>query len=115
MRFLIADHDHALGLFLVRGLESEGYEAVWTADGQEVLDKFEVIRPDLVILDLNLPKRDGTDVLRAIRSWRDEVPIPVLTSRADTETMGATRAYGLNSSAIQATKSMINASLEILK
>ncbi len=86
MRFLIADNDSALGSFLARGFETEGHEASLTKDGEEALERFDAIAPDLVILDLNLPKRDGADVLRAIRNRGKDVPVLILTSRADTET-----------------------------
>lgn len=86
MRFLIAEEEQALGVFLIRGLEAEGHEVVWARDGDDVLEKLEGSSPELVILDLNLPKRDGTEVLRAIRAWRTDLPVMVLTSSADTET-----------------------------
>jgi DNA-binding response OmpR family regulator len=83
MRILIAEDDAALGLFLKRGLETEGHDVRWTTDGDAAVESFLQETPDLTILDLNLPRRDGIDVLRLLRSVGDEHPILVLTARQD--------------------------------
>jgi DNA-binding response OmpR family regulator len=85
MRILIAEDDAALGLFLKRGLEADGHEVRWTQDGDAAVDAFVVETPDLTILDLNLPKRDGGKVLRLLRSMGDEHPVLVLTARQELE------------------------------
>lgn len=85
MRILIAEDDAALGLFLKRGLEADGHEVRWTTDGDAAVDAFVIETPDLTILDLNLPKRDGGEVLRLLRSMGDEHPMLVLTARQELE------------------------------
>lgn len=86
MRVLIAEDDAALGLYLKRGLEAEGYMVKWVGDGQSAVDAFVEDAPDLTILDLNLPRKDGSDVLRFLRSSSDEHPILVLTARQELDT-----------------------------
>jgi DNA-binding response OmpR family regulator len=85
MRILIAEDDAALGLFLKRGFEAEGHEARWTADGDAAIEAFLECTPDLTILDLNLPRRDGSEVLAVLRSLGDEHPVMVLTARQEME------------------------------
>lgn len=86
MRLLVAEDDKALGLFLRRGLESEGHEVRWVGDGVLALETFLVESPDLTILDLNLPRKDGEEVLRAIRAHNEELPVMILTGRQEMET-----------------------------
>ncbi len=83
MRVLIAEDDAALGLFLKRGLEADGHDVHWAVDGQAAMEAFLHETPDLTILDLNLPRRDGSEVLRMVRSIGDEYPVLVLTARQE--------------------------------
>jgi DNA-binding response OmpR family regulator len=83
MRILIAEDDAALGLFLKRGLETEGHDVRWITDGDAAVEAFLEEVPDLTILDLNLPRRDGLDVLRLLRATGDDHPVLVLTARQD--------------------------------
>jgi DNA-binding response OmpR family regulator len=85
MRILIAEDDAALGLFLKRGLEADGHEVRWTTDGDAAVEAFVLETPDLTVLDLNLPRRDGGEVLRLLRSMGDEHPVLVLTARQEME------------------------------
>jgi len=85
MRILIAEDDAALGLFLKRGMEAEGHDARWVTDGEAAMEAFLLETPDLTILDLNLPRRDGIEVLRLLRSIGDEHPVLVLTARQEME------------------------------
>lgn len=86
MRFLVADDDPALGMFLARGLETEGHTVRLASDGQDAVERFVHEMPDLTILDLNLPRKDGTEVLRFVRSVTEDLPILILTARNDVET-----------------------------
>jgi len=85
MRILIAEDDAALGLFLKRGFEADGHDVQWTTDGEAALEAFTESSPDLTILDLNLPRRDGGEVLRMIRATGDDHPVVVLTARQEAE------------------------------
>lgn len=64
-------------------LRGEGFEPVFCADGNTAVDAFRNTQPDLVLLDLMLPGRDGVDVCRAIR-LESGTPIVMLTAKSDT-------------------------------
>ena len=82
-RVLVVDDDTALAEMLGIVLRSEGFEPLFCGDGAVALDAFRDTRPDLVLLDLMLPGRDGIDVCRAIRA-ESGVPIVMLTAKTDT-------------------------------
>jgi DNA-binding response OmpR family regulator len=86
MRMLIADDDRALGAFLARGLEQDGHEVTLTTDGEMAMAAAEREMPEMALLDLNLPRRDGTEVLEFLRSLTEDVPILILTARQEPET-----------------------------
>ncbi len=80
---LVVDDDTALAEMLGIVLRGEGFEPVFCADGAQALEVFRSSRPDLVLLDLMLPGRDGIEVCRQIRS-ESGVPIVMLTAKTDT-------------------------------
>ncbi len=82
-RILVVDDDVALAEMLQIVLRQEGFDTVWCATGDRALAAFHDVRPDLVLLDLMLPGRDGIDVCRDIRDESD-VPIIMLTAKSDT-------------------------------
>jgi two-component system, OmpR family, response regulator MtrA len=82
-RVLVVDDDTALAEMLGIVLRGEGFDPVFCADGAGALEAFRVSRPDLVLLDLMLPGRDGIEVCRQIRS-ESGVPIVMLTAKSDT-------------------------------
>lgn len=86
MRMLIADDDPALGTFLARGLERDGHEVMLTTDGEMAMQAAKRDMPEMAVLDLNLPRRDGTEVLEFLRSLTEDVPILILTARQEPET-----------------------------
>jgi two-component system response regulator RegX3 len=77
---LLAEDEESFVDALVVGLGREGFEVTIARDGPEALAKFEEVRPDLVLLDLMLPKLSGIDVCRAIRA-RSTVPIIIVTAK----------------------------------
>lgn len=85
MRLLVAEDNKALGLFLKRGLEAEGHRVGLATNGAEAVEGFCLEPPDLVILDLNLPIKDGEQVLDEVRSLNADLPVLVLTGRQDVE------------------------------
>lgn len=82
-RILVVDDDPALSEMLEIVLRSEGFEPRSCPDGTHALGAFRVFQPDLVLLDLMLPGRDGVDVCRDIRG-ESGVPIIMLTAKSDT-------------------------------
>ena len=82
-RVLVVDDDTALAEMLGIVLRGEGFEPFFCADGAKAFDAFRETRPDLVLLDLMLPGRDGIDVAKQIRA-ESGVPIVMLTAKGDT-------------------------------
>ena len=82
-RVLVVDDDTALAEMLGIVLRGEGFEPFFCADGSKAFDAFRETRPDLVLLDLMLPGRDGIDVAKQIRA-ESGVPIVMLTAKGDT-------------------------------
>ncbi len=76
------DDEQAVQTLLTYPLRKEGYEVVGATDGQEALDRFGEERFDLVVLDIMLPKLDGIEVCRRLRT-RSQVPIIMLTAKGD--------------------------------
>jgi DNA-binding response OmpR family regulator len=81
-KILLVDDEEAIQKLLRFPLEKEGYQVVQARDGQEALDAFGREPFDLVILDLMLPRIDGTEVCRRLRA-QSTVPIIMLTAKAD--------------------------------
>src|SRR6202011_515841 len=79
-RVLVVEDDADIADVLQRSLRLEGYDVRLAPDGQAGLDEAHAFLPDVVILDLGLPKIDGVDVARALRR-DDTVPILMLTAR----------------------------------
>jgi DNA-binding response OmpR family regulator len=93
-RVLVVEDDEEIADVLRRSLRNEGYEVRTCGDGIEALDLAAGFVPDLVVLDLGLPRLDGVEVCRRLRADGD-VPILMLTARAETED----RVGGLDSGA----------------
>lgn len=83
MRLLLADDDEVLLKGLKRTLTSVGYEVTTCTDGSDVISKVEEDEPDLVILDIMLPGRDGLSVLKEIRDRYPDLPVIMLTARSE--------------------------------
>lgn len=82
-RVLIVDDDTALAEMLGIVLRNEGFEPAMVASGDAVMGTFREVKPDLVLLDLMLPGKDGIDVCKEIR-LESGVPIVMLTAKSDT-------------------------------
>jgi DNA-binding response OmpR family regulator len=85
MNVLIVEDDSALGDFLERGLRLEGHEVAWVGDGDAALKSAEKLRPELMLLDLGLPQKDGMEVLAEMGERFRWTSVLVLTGRADME------------------------------
>ena len=85
MRILVVEDDKAVASFVKRGLESEQYAVDVAGDGEEAQVLIEAASFDLIILDLVLPKVDGLEVLKQIRSRKPSPPVLILSGRARVE------------------------------
>ncbi len=83
-RVLVVEDDDDIADVLRRSLRQEGHEVRTAIDGEEALEAAADFAPDLVVLDLGLPKLDGVEVCRRLRESSD-VPILILTARSDTD------------------------------
>ena len=82
MRILVVDDDRAVRESLRRSLSFNGYSVTLAEDGVEALEAIAADRPDGVVLDVMMPRLDGLEVCRRLRSTGDDLPILVLTARA---------------------------------
>lgn len=80
-KILLADDDPGVRSTLRRVLESEDYQVVTSANARETWAKFTEELPDLVLLDLNMPDRDGWEVFKLISAEHPLVPVIVITAR----------------------------------
>ncbi len=81
MKILVVDDDQAVRESLRRSLTFNGYTVDLAEDGEQALEKIAADRPDLAILDVMMPKLDGLDVCRRLRSEGDDLPVMMLTAR----------------------------------
>jgi len=81
---LLVDDELYFRRFISQVLRKLGLESmVQAADGFEAVNQFKLFKPDFVVMDINMPHKDGLETLRDLRKISDEVPIFMLTSTAD--------------------------------
>ena len=80
-RLLVVDDDRAVRESLRRSLEFNGYQVTLAADGAEALAGIAAAAPDAVVMDVMMPRLDGIEATKALRSAGNDVPILVLTAR----------------------------------
>lgn len=85
MHVLIIEDDLALGHFLGQGLKLDGHEVTLAADGEAALAEAAKLRPDVMVLDLGLPRKDGLEVLAEMGEQMRSTSVLVLTGRAGME------------------------------
>jgi DNA-binding response OmpR family regulator len=85
VKILYAEDELFLGKIVKESLESRGYEVVMEADGGKVTDLFKKTSPDICVLDIMLPNKDGFAIADEIRELDKEVPIIFLTAKTQTE------------------------------
>jgi two-component system KDP operon response regulator KdpE len=81
-KILVADDEKAILRTLKRNLSGRGYEVITASNGEEALAQIEEALPDLIILDLMMPRMDGLEVCRRVREW-SQIPIIVLSARGE--------------------------------
>jgi DNA-binding response OmpR family regulator len=78
---LVVEDDKEIAQVLQRSLRLEGYEVKLAGDGVQALEEAHGFLPDVLVLDLGLPRLDGIDVAKRLRDGGDDVPILMLTAR----------------------------------
>jgi DNA-binding response OmpR family regulator len=82
-KILIIEDEKELISGLKLNLDFEGYDVIWALDGEEGLNKALKEAPDLILLDIMLPKKDGLDVCRDLRRQNVTIPIIMLTAKGE--------------------------------
>ncbi|HOL49608.1 MAG TPA: response regulator [bacterium] len=84
---LVAEDDPETRLILQQGLLRAGYRVVIAEDGEQALERFRESRPDLVLLDIDMPRLNGWEVLERLKSgWRSRrVPVVMVTGKTSDE------------------------------
>ena len=83
IKILFADDDLKYSMLLKRFLEQHGYEVTYAGNGKKVWEQFSEVKPDLVLLDINMPEMDGYEVAEHIRAIDSKVLIFFLTDRTE--------------------------------
>lgn len=83
LKILFADDDLKYALILKRFLEAEGYEVFYAGNGRIALEQYPDVKPDLILLDINMPEVNGYEVARRIRETDKQTLIFFLTDRTD--------------------------------
>ncbi len=120
IKILIAEDDPFLSQMYSEKLEMEGYDVTLSTDGESALDKMKLVKPDIVLLDLLMPKKDGFEVLSEKSTDIDikDIPVIVLTNLSQNEQikkcydLGAKdfliKAYFVPAEVIQKIKDVLN-------
>jgi DNA-binding response OmpR family regulator len=85
LRVLLVEDDELLGSAVKAGLEQSGYTVDWLRNGRQAASVLRDEEPDLLVLDLGLPEKDGLTVLRELRAADSPLPVLILTARDTVE------------------------------
>jgi len=85
IRILYVEDEPFLGRIVKESLESRDFEVVMTDDGGEAVSRFRAIQPDICVLDIMLPSKDGYTIARDIRQLAPAIPIIFVTAKIQTE------------------------------
>ncbi|WP_420582212.1 response regulator transcription factor [Reichenbachiella sp.] len=85
MKILLAEDESSLGLIVKESLESRGFIVEWCQNGEDALTKYKVFKPDIMVLDVMMPKKDGFSITKEIRKLDRRTPIIFLTAKSQTK------------------------------
>ena len=85
MTILYAEDDSMTVMEVQEKLENNGYEVIVAYDGNEALEKFIACKPDLIVLDVDMPGKDGLEVLQFIRLQDSQTPVIIYSCLIDEE------------------------------
>ncbi len=85
IKILLAEDEASLGLIIKESLETRGFEVLLCSDGEQALKVYQTEAPELLVLDVMMPKKDGFTLAREIREIDDTIPIIFLTAKSQTQ------------------------------
>lgn len=93
---LLAEDDQFLSNIFAAKLQAHGFRVIQAFDGEATLEKLKTERPDLILLDLIMPKKDGFEILAAIKATEllKTIPVVILSNLSQDEDIKKTRAMG---------------------
>ncbi len=84
-RILLAEDETALGQIIKESLETRDFEVILCSDGEDAYQKYQTEKPELLVLDVMMPKKDGFTLAKDIRHIDDTIPIIFLTAKSQTQ------------------------------
>lgn len=94
VKILLVEDEKAISRALEMKLKNEGFEVVTAFDGEQAVEKFSNEKPQFVLLDLIIPKKDGFHVLEEIRKIDKQVPIVISSNLSQQNDMGKAKSLG---------------------
>ena len=85
INILLAEDEPALGQIIKESLETRNFHVLWKQDGEAAIKSFKDEQPDILVLDVMMPKKDGFTVAKEIRQLDDSIPIIFLTAKSQTK------------------------------
>ena len=85
VKLLLAEDEPALGQIVKETLETKGFEVILCENGIKALEKYQLESPEILVLDVMMPKKDGFTLAKEIRSVDDTIPIIFLTAKSQTQ------------------------------
>lgn len=95
-KILLAEDELALGTIVKESLETRGFEVIFCEDGEVAKRNYELHKPELLVLDVMMPKKDGFTLVQEIRKQDDTIPIIFLTAKSRTEDVVEGFGFGAN-------------------
>jgi len=96
IKILLAEDETALGTIVKESLETRGFEVVLCENGEQAFEHYKKEQPELLVLDVMMPKMDGFTLAQQIRKVNQKIPIIFLTSKSRTEDVVEGFGYGGN-------------------
>lgn len=95
-KILLAEDEEALGTIVRESLETRGFDVLYCKDGEAAKEQFVIHQPDLLVLDVMMPRKDGFTLVQEIRKQNQWIPIIFLTAKSRTEDVVEGFGYGAN-------------------
>ena len=81
-KILLAEDEISLGKIIKESLETRGFEVIHCVNGVEAYEKYKVINPDILVLDVMMPKKDCFTLAQEVRKENEQIPIIFLTAKS---------------------------------